>query len=106
MYESWPKRSNISGLKLLTLHVGKFPCFSCLHTFQNYFQKTIRVSNGSDPDQGTYVLCVLIWFQSVCKGYQQTSKVAASKEQVKLPTVTLVKNPTAVFDLPLHIVLS
>ena len=89
------------------MHVGKRPCFFLsANFFKITFQKTIRVSNGSDPDQGTYVLCVLIWFQSVCKGYQQTSKVAASKEQVKLPTVTLVKNSTAIFDLPLHIVLS
>ena len=32
-----------------------------------------RVSKGS----------VRIWVQTVCKGYQQTTKVAASKETVK-----------------------
>ena len=31
----------------------------------------------------TDTLSVLIWVQTVCKGYQQTSKVAASKAIVK-----------------------
>ena len=30
----------------------------------------------------TDVLSVLIWIQTVCKGYQQTIKVAASKEEL------------------------
>ena len=40
-------------------------------------------SNGLDPDQDRH-LSVLIWGQAVCKGYQQTAKVAASKERIKL----------------------
>ena len=31
----------------------------------------------------TDILLVLIWFQTVCKGYQQTAKLATSKERVK-----------------------
>ena len=31
----------------------------------------------------TDLLSVLIWFQTVCKGYQQATKVAASKERLK-----------------------
>ena len=31
----------------------------------------------------SHVLSVLIWFETVCKGNQQTTKVAASMEQVK-----------------------
>ena len=31
----------------------------------------------------TDILSVLIWVQTLCKGYQQTTKVAASKERVK-----------------------
>ena len=38
----------------------------------------MRVSNGLDPDR-TNVLLVLTWVQTVCKGYQQTTKVLNSK---------------------------
>ena len=31
-------------------------------------------------------LLLLIWVQTVCKGYQQTTKVAANKERVKVPS--------------------
>ena len=31
----------------------------------------------------TNILLVLIWVQTVCRGYQQTTRVAASKERVK-----------------------
>ena len=31
----------------------------------------------------TDILSVLIWVQTVCKGYQQMTKVATSKERVK-----------------------
>ena len=34
----------------------------------------------------TDILSVLIWVQTVCKGYQQTTKVAARKERVKTIT--------------------
>ena len=49
--------------------------------FQNYlFQKfisgTISVSNYFDPDQDRR------WVRTVFKGYQQTTKVAASKGRV------------------------
>ena len=40
------------------------------------------MSNSLDPDQDD-VLSDLIWVQIVCKGYQQMTKVAASKERVK-----------------------
>ena len=32
----------------------------------------------------TQVLWVLMWAQTVCKGYQQTTTVAGSRERVKL----------------------
>ena len=34
------------------------------------------------------VLSILIWVQTVCKGYQQTTKVAASKESNKCPDLS------------------
>ena len=42
------------------------------------FSNTIRVSNGLDPEQD---LSVLIWVQTACKGYHQTTKVAADKKK-------------------------
>ena len=59
--------------------LGNFPCFCCLLTFfkinffKNYFMNTIRLSNSLDPDLGP----------NCFKGYQQTTKVAASKEELK-----------------------
>ena len=41
------------------------------------FRNTIRLSNSLDPDQDRQ-----IWFQTVCKGYQQITKVSDSKERV------------------------
>ena len=50
---------------------------------KNSFRNTImRVSNSLDPDQDPHNQLVLIWVQTVCKGYQQKTKVAASKERV------------------------
>ena len=74
---------------MLTLGIlGNFPCFSCrlptsfkINFFKKFFQEHyqcqtvwIRVRND--------ILSVLIWVQTVCKDYQQTIKVAASKESV------------------------
>ena len=56
--------------------MGKFPRFCCrLLTFfkNNFFKKFYHY----------HVLSVLIWAQTVCKGYHQTKKVAANKEKVK-----------------------
>ena len=44
------------------------------------------MSNGLDSDQdwrslGTDALSILIWVLTICKDYQQTTKVAASKER-------------------------
>ena len=52
--------------------------------FKKFFQETITVSNGFDPDQDRHQ--VLIWVQTVYKGYHQTTKVAASRERVKKQT--------------------
>ena len=37
------------------------------------------MSNGLDPDQISVVMSVLSWVQTVCNGYHQAIKVAASK---------------------------
>ena len=53
--------------------------------FQNLLlkknRKAIRVSNGGTQIR-TERMPVMFWIQTVCKGYQQTMKVAASKERV------------------------
>ena len=48
---------------------------------QKYFRNTIRVSNGLDLDQNRHS-SALIWVQTVCDGYQQTTKVAAGNVHV------------------------
>ena len=42
---------------------------------KNSFRNTIRVSNNLAPDQAQH-LSVLIWVQTVCKGYQQTTQLS------------------------------
>ena len=77
-------------IKLLTLCIlGNYSCFyGCLWTyfkinlFKKSFRNTIRVSNGLDLDQDQCSVA-LIWIQTVCKGYKQTTKVALSKKIVK-----------------------
>ena len=58
-----------------------------LHFFRKKtLRNTIRVSHGLDPDRdrrSVDVLSVLIEVQTVGKGYQQTTKIAASKEKLK-----------------------
>ena len=53
----------------------------------NFFKKIlpgtlIRLSNGLAPDQDLYSVGPDLG-PSVCKGYQQTTKVTSSKERVK-----------------------
>ena len=55
----------------------------CGALWVNTFRNTIRVSNIWIQIR-TDVLSVLIWIQTVCKGYQQKTKVAASKERVNV----------------------
>ena len=50
-----------------------------ISTFEK--KNTIRVSNSWDPDQ-TDNLSGLIWFQTVCKGYQQTTLVDKKFRQI------------------------
>ena len=42
-----------------------------INVFKISFRNTIRVSNSLELDQDRLLL-VLIWFQTICKGYQQT----------------------------------
>ena len=41
------------------------------------------VCRGRDPDKDLVIPSVLIRVQTVCKGYQQTTKASASKERVR-----------------------
>ena len=65
--------------------LGTLSCFCCplLSSFK------IKLSNKFFQEQMVWIqirihiLLLLIWVQTVCKGYQQMTKVAASKERVK-----------------------
>ena len=56
-----------------TLPLGSFSCFFVVCFFTNKISSTIRVSNSLNLDQDG--LSVLIWIQSNCQDYQQTTKV-------------------------------
>ena len=73
-----------------SLHAGNFSCFCCrLLTFSKLifpkytFSNTIRVSNSLDPDQDWHSLGPDMGPNSLQFFFQQTTKVAASKERVK-----------------------
>ena len=60
-------------------------------------RNTISMSNGLEfwIQIRMDVLMVLIWVKTVCKGYQQTIKVTASKERVNMidhETVLLLRS--------------
>ena len=75
--------------------LGNFSCFCCrlLHfckinffkkIFQEHYQcQTVWIQIRTD------ILSVLIWAQTVCRNYQQTTKVTASKEKVNAFTHVL-----------------
>ena len=73
------KGSNFTtGLTLSML--GNFSCFCChlltffLIIFFNFFSRTLSVCQTVWIQIRTDILSVLIWAQTVCKGYQQTNK--------------------------------
>ena len=69
--------------------LGNFSSFWCrlltffkINFFKKNFRNTIRCQTIWSRSK-TNVLWVLIWVQTVCKGYQQTTKVTASMERVE-----------------------
>ena len=63
--------------------------------FQGYYQcQTVWIQIRTDI---LSVMSVLIWVQTVCKGYQQTTKLDASKERFK--GVNIVYFGRCIFDL-------
>ena len=65
---------------MLMLLMSSADFFKIIFFSKNNFGKTIRVPNSFDPNQDP-CLSVLIWVRTVCNGYQQMTKVAASKER-------------------------
>ena len=55
---------------------------------------TIRVSNNLDSDQARHFVGPDLGpkFQTVCKGYQQRTKVDTRRERVKVPVTTTADN--------------
>ena len=71
--------------------LGNFSCFSCrlltffkINFFQKFLSGTLSECETLLIQIRTDYLSVLIWFQTVYKGYQQMIKVAAGKERVKI----------------------
>ena len=61
-----------------------FPFFLNLFVhFSEILPETLSECQAVCIQISSYVLSVLISVQTVCKGYQQTSKVAADKERVR-----------------------
>ena len=75
--------------------LGNFSCFSCrlltfqILTFQKILSGTVSECQIVWIHIRTDILLVLIWVQTDCKGYQQTTKIAASKERVNLFSVSV-----------------
>ena len=74
--------------------LGNFSCFCCclLNFFQNWHFPKILSETLSECQMvwlqiRTEALSALIWIQTFCKDYQQMTKVATSKEWVKLVLV-------------------
>ena len=79
---------NLTFLNILTLcKLGKFSCFSCclLHLYMYIASRFFNKKNPKNSFKNTIriILLVLIWIQTVCKGYQQMTKVPASNERVQ-----------------------
>ena len=67
--------------------LGNFSCFYChlLTFFQiNFFKKIFQEHYQNWVQIRTDIMSVLIWVQTVCKGYQQTTKVATNRKRVSL----------------------
>ena len=79
-----------------------FLCFWCrLLTFKIDFLKKSISGVPSKSQTGTIqirtdILSVLIWVQIVCKGYQQTTKIAASKDR---QTCSSIRRAVRIFGL-------
>ena len=94
LFNKYTRRNvnNFNKLKRNTLcTLGEFNTFVVIcwllfkiKFFKASFRNTIRVSNVCIQIRAE-VLSVLIWEQTVCKGNQQTTKVAAGKKRVRKP---------------------
>ena len=82
--------------------LGNFSClcglltfFLQIYLFKKFFQEHYQCQTVWIQVR-TYVSSVLIWVQTVCKGYQRTTKVADSKERViyYIPEGLIVENIT------------
>ena len=96
----------LDGLTHLTLcKLGNFSCFCCLLIFFKLsFSKKIRkilleitsICQTIWIQTRTDILSVLIWVQTVRKGYQHRTKVATSKERVYKRKIMPGKEPKGI----------
>ena len=87
--ETWIISMSRNVITLCTL--GEFNTFVVIcwlfskYFFQKHLSGTLSECQTVCIQIRTHVLLVLIWEQTVCKGYQQTTKVAANKKRVRKP---------------------
>ena len=70
--------------------------FSCVDSLKNFFlekkiflELTLSECHRVWVQARLHVLSGLLWVQTVCKGYQQMTKVALSKERVECEVLGL-----------------
>ena len=63
--------------------MGNFACFFLSFLKNSQLVKQFWIQIRTD------IMSVLIWVQTVSKGYQETTKVAASKERIKCAALSL-----------------
>ena len=86
--------------------LGNCSCFCRLLTFSeiNFFKKLFQEEHYQNVKQfgSRRNMSVLIWVKTVCKGYQQTTKVSAGKERVKSKGINFLKSPQLSADTVLR----
>ena len=79
------RKSDFDQLLDFTIFASHFIIVPYFTLWMPDFFNTIRVPNSLDPDQSK-LLSDLIWVQTVCKAYQQTTKVSHRQQRVKYKT--------------------
>ena len=80
------RRTQFKEIFYLYLH-PRFSCFCChmLTFFEKFFQEHyISECQTNWAQMRNDRILVLIWVQTVCKGFRQKTKVAASKKRLKV----------------------
>ena len=101
-------------LRFTLCKLGNFSCFCCRLLFsKSTFSKNIFQEHYSECQTvwiqiRTEVLLVMIWVQTVCKGYEQMIKVIANNEELKynmlLNKLTSLSKWSMKYEIWIHLV--